>query len=114
MHLKQVRVVSFCADGSGSEGQPVAGVISLSPFLLVCVLKAVECVVSWQVSGGCRVVWIHPPWSSQATVETRALTDSGHYHLLSAPLASGQNHLTLPVVTKCCRTAGCKVKYSLL
>lgn len=43
----------------------------------------------------------------------RALTDSGHYHLLSAPFASGQEHLTLPVVTKCCWTAGSKVKYSL-
>lgn len=45
--------------------------------------------------------------------QPRALTDSGHYHLLSAPFASGQEHLTLPVVTKCCWTAGCEVKYSL-
>lgn len=45
--------------------------------------------------------------------QARALTDSGHYHLLSAPFASGQEHLTLPVVTKCCTTAGSKVKYSL-
>lgn len=44
--------------------------------------------------------------------QPRALTDSGHYHLLSAPFASGQEHLTLPVVTKCCCTAGSKVKYS--
>lgn len=50
----------------------MAGVISPSLFLLVCVLKAVECVVSWQVSGGCRVVWIHPPWSSQATVAAQS------------------------------------------
>lgn len=45
--------------------------------------------------------------------QPRALTDSGHYHLLSAPFASGQEHLTLPVVTKCCWTTGSKVKYSL-
>lgn len=45
--------------------------------------------------------------------QPRPLTDSGHYHLLSAPFASGQEHLTLSVVTKCCRTAGSKVKYSL-
>lgn len=45
--------------------------------------------------------------------QPRPLTDSGHYYLLSAPFASGQEHLTLSVVTKCCRTAGSKVKYSL-
>lgn len=34
----------------------------------VCLLEAVECVVSWQVSGGSRVVWLQPPRSSQAAV----------------------------------------------
>lgn len=68
------------------------------------------CVVSWQVSGGSRVVH-HGALRQQWLPKVQ--TDSGHYHLLSAPLASGQEHLTLPVVTKCCWTAGSEVKYSL-
>jgi len=80
----------------------------------VCVLEAVESV--WLAG---RSV-VGPEWSGSSYHgalrqhwQPRALPDSGHYHLLSAPFASGQEHLTLPVVTKCCWTAGSKVKYSL-
>lgn len=38
----------------------------------VCVLEAVECVVSWQVSGGPRVVWLQLPRSSQAAVAAQS------------------------------------------
>lgn len=79
----------------------------------VCVLEAVESV--WLAGRSA----VGPEWSGSSyhgalrqQWQPRALTDSGHYHLLSAPFASGQEHLTLPVVTKCCRTAGSKVKYS--
>lgn len=72
-------------------------------------LEAVEYVVSRQVSGGRS--GLAPALRQQW--QPRPLTDSGHYHLLSAPFASGQEHLTLPVVTKCCWTASSKVKYSL-
>ncbi|KAI4804347.1 hypothetical protein KUCAC02_025977, partial [Chaenocephalus aceratus] len=41
----------------------------------VCVLEAVECVVSWPVSGGPRVVWLQIPRSSQQQWQPRALTD---------------------------------------
>ena len=46
--------------------------------------------------------------------QPEALSSSGHYQLLSAPLASGREHLTRPVVTEGSRAAGSKVKYSLL
>lgn len=41
-------------------------------YVCMCVLEAVECVVSWQVSGGPRVVWLRLPRSSQAVVAAQS------------------------------------------
>lgn len=108
----KIRSVSLYNDGvRGSASHRSGSCHFTEPFPLeVPGLDREECVVRWQVSGGSRVV--HRGALRQQRLP-RAQTDSGHYHLLSAPLASGQEHLTLPVVTKCCRTAGSKVKYSL-
>lgn len=84
----------------------------------VCVLGGeggVECVVCEKVSGG--VEWSGASHQGALSLisasmdSPTALIDSGHYNMLSAPFASGQEHLTWPVVTKRGCIAGSKVKY---
>lgn len=122
--LKEVRLVSFFTDGWGQrvsqlpEWQlsfgwwPVPLFPPGSRGVCVCwrlwsVWLVGRSAVGLEWSGSSHHGALRQQW------QPRALTDSGHYHLLSAPFASGQEHLTLSVVTKCCWTAGSKVKYSL-